>query len=112
MSFGNIEIIIKKNEFGKAANAYPKKVSMVVRKTGNDIIRYAAPNTPVDTGFLRLAVTIVAFSDLLVGVYWSAYYAIYQELGTRYIEGKFFATKAAEQARQPFIEAIKAINML
>jgi HK97 gp10 family phage protein len=103
---------IKFNHFERAAKAYPKKVSMVVRKTGNDIIRFAAPNTPVDTGFLRMAVTVVAFSDLLVGVYWSAFYAIYQELGTRYIQGNFFATKAVEQARQPFIDAIKAINML
>lgn len=103
---------IRFNHFERAAKGYPKLVSQVVRKTGNDIIRAAAPNTPVDTGFLRMAVTVVQFTDLLVGVYWSAFYAIYQELGTRYIEGKFFATKAVEQTRQPFIDAIKRINML
>lgn len=112
MSFGTATLEIKYNHFPKAAKAYPKKVSQVCRKTGNDIIRSAAPNTPVDTGFLRTAVTIVAFTDLLIGVYWSAFYAIYQELGTRYVTGKFFATKAVEANRGPFIEAIKAINML
>jgi hypothetical protein len=109
---GTITLEVKRNDFNRAANNYPKKVSQVVRKTGNDIIRYAAPNTPVDTGFLRLAVTVVSFSDLLVGVYWSAFYAIYQELGTRYTAGKFFATQATEMARGPYIEAIKAINLL
>lgn len=110
--FGTISIEVRKNDFKKAANAYPGKVSQVIRKTGNDIIRFAAPNTPVDTGFLRMAVTIVSFNELLIGVYWSAFYAVYQELGTRYIPGKFFATGAAEQATQPYIEAIKRINML
>lgn len=112
MSFGTATIEIKYNHFDRAAKRYPKKVSAVCRKTGNDIIRSAAPNTPVDTGFLRAAVTVVAFTDLLIGVFWSAFYAIYQELGTRYIAGKFFATQAVEANRQPFIDAIKAINLL
>lgn len=111
-SFGTMSIEVKKNDFEKAARNYPAKVSKVIRKTGNDIIRFAAPNTPVDTGFLRMAVTIVSFNDLLIGVYWSAFYAVYQELGTRYIPGKFFATNAAETATEPYIQAIKAINML
>lgn len=107
-----ISIEVIKNDFNKAAKNYPGKVSEVVKKTGYDIITFAAPNTPVDTGFLRLAVTVVIYSATLIGVYWSAFYALYQELGTRYIQGKFFATKATDQARQPFIEAIKAINLL
>jgi hypothetical protein len=107
-----MSIEVKRNDFHKAANVYPKLVSKVIRKTGNDIIRFAAPNTPVDTGFLRMAVTIVSFNDLLIGVYWSAFYAVYQELGTRYMPGKFFATGAAEMATAPYIEAIKRINML
>jgi hypothetical protein len=112
VSFGNAQITVKYNHFDRIARTYPKKVGQVCRKTGNDIIRSAAPNTPVETGFLRTAVTIVAFTDLLIGVFWSAFYAIYQELGTRHIAGKFFATKAAEANRQPFIDAIKAIDML
>lgn len=111
-NFGSASIEIFHNDFGDIARKYPTLVSKVVRKTGFDIIRYATPYTPVDTGFLRMAVTVVMFTDLLVGVYWSAFYAIYQELGTRYVTGKFFATKAVEQARQPFIDAMQRIKLL
>lgn len=107
-----ISVTVKKNEFHNAARNYPGKVNAVCRRTGFGIIRAAAPNTPVDTGFLRTAVTVVEFNQTLIGVYWSAFYAIYQEFGTRYIAGKFFATGAAEQNRWPFVEAIKAINLL
>jgi hypothetical protein len=108
----SVSIEIKKNEFKKIIQKYPGLVSQVIRKTAQDIITFAAPLTPVDTGYLRMAVTTVVFSEFLVGVYWSANYAVYQNYGTRYIAGHFFADKATEQARSPFIEAIKAIQML
>jgi len=107
-----ISVTVKKNDFFDAARNYPGKVNTVCRRTGFGIIRAAAPNTPVDTGFLRMAVTVVEFNTTLIGVYWTAFYAIYQEFGTRYISGKFFATNAAEQNRWPFVQAIKAINLL
>jgi len=111
-SYGSYSMTILKNDFEKAARNYPRKVNQVLRLTGNRVIRSAAPLTPVDTGFLRAAVTVVEFNALLIGVYWSAFYAIYQELGTRYVQGKFFARQAVEMNRSPFIEAIKAINLL
>ena len=112
MTYGSYRMEVLRNDFKKAAENYPRKTNQVLRLTGNRIIRSAAPFTPVDTGFLRMAVTVVEFNTLLIGVYWSAFYAIYQELGTRYIQGKFFARQAVEINRQPFIDAIKAINLL
>lgn len=107
-----IAVSIKFNKFAKIAAAYPKKVSRVVRKTGFDVLAYATPFVPVDTGALRNSGQVEVETDTFVIVSWTAEYAIYQNFGTRFISGKFFANKGATGAKPGFIEAMQSIDMM
>lgn len=109
---GTIRVEIKKNDFKKKAEAYPKKVSVIVRKTITDIQRLADPETPIDTGFLR-TFKFVEFSDngTKGTIHWIAAYALYQEFGTRFIAPKLFATRAVAAAKPNFIAALKSLDV-
>ena len=62
--------------------------------------RDAKINAPVDTGRLRASITpeVRPFGDTIQGVVGSnVEYAPYQELGTKYMEGRFYLRRALEQ---------------
>jgi HK97 gp10 family phage protein len=99
---------IKKNDFEKLAKQLPNKTSVVVRKTAMDILAYSVPETPIDTGFLRNSAS-VSYNATQASVHWAAEYAIYQEFGTRYFEGKLFATHAVAKVEPLFVEAMKQL---
>src|SRR5688500_14243917 len=107
-----IAVSIRYNKFAKIAAAMPGKVSKVVRKTGFDILAYATPFVPVDTGALRNSGNVEVVTDTFVIVSWTAEYAIYQNFGTRFISGKFFANQGAEAARSEFVEAMKTLDLM
>jgi HK97 gp10 family phage protein len=118
----SVTVTIKKNDFKKKADAYPGKVSRIVRKTAFDLLERATPNVPVDTGFLRNSGGVRvgrgmfgmfggSGSETSAEVYWSAFYAIYQEFGTRYIAPNFFATNAARDVRGAFVAALESLEV-
>lgn len=115
-----VTLEIKKNDFPKLAKDFPFKVSIIVRKTANDILFEANANAPRDTGYMAGS-SSVQFGKGIFGmgaagdsvtsaiVYWPAHYAAYQEFGTRYIIPKLFATNAAAMMRPIFISAMKSL---
>lgn len=107
-----VAVTLKYNKFRSIAKAMPKKVSAVVRKTGFDILAHATPFVPVDTGALANSGNVEVVTDTFVIVSWSAEYAIYQNFGTRFISGKFFANKGADAAKPGFIEAMKQLELM
>lgn len=107
-----IAVTIRFNKFAKIAAAMPKKVSRVVRKTGFDVLAHATPFVPVDTGALRNSGNVEVVTDTFVIVSWSAEYAIYQNFGTRFISGKFFANQGANLAKPDFIDAMKQLDLM
>jgi hypothetical protein len=106
----SVTVIIKKNEFKKKANAYPGKVSRIVRKTAFDILADANTETPYDTGFLAGSASI-SVADTQASIHWAAFYAMYQEFGTRYIAPVLFATRAADRHRPLFIAALETLEV-
>lgn len=81
--------------------------SPVVKKYAFVIEGEAKQLAPVLTGFLKNSIqadegkskTVWTISD-------GAEYGIFQELGTRYMEGKFFLTKACEKTADKFFDAL------
>lgn len=66
--------------------------------------------TPVDTAFLKRSETISIEDDGLTGkVETNVEYAEYQEVGTRWIYGKFYAKRANEKAGEKFIKDLERL---
>ncbi len=105
------------NHFPQVAAALPLRVSQIVRKTLFDVIAQATPNTPVDTGHLRNAISVegpggspIAPGDTSGFTHWHAGYALYQEEGTRYITGHHFARDAVNAVRPGFLAAMQQLE--
>lgn len=80
------------------------------------VTRGAKINAPVDTGRLRASITPEVRSegeDMLGVVGSNVIYAPYQELGTKYMPGKFYLQRAFDAAKPRimalFDKALKAI---
>lgn len=66
--------------------------------------------TPVDTAFLKRSETLSIEDGGLTGkVETNAEYAEYQEVGTRWIYGKFYAKRANETAGNRFLASIERL---
>lgn len=66
--------------------------------------------TPVDTAFLKRSETISIEDAGLTGkVETNAEYAEYQEVGTRWIYGKFYAKRANEKAGEKFLSDLERL---
>lgn len=103
---------MKRNEFSRIAKDYPHKTSQVVRKTAFDLRKAAAPFTPYETGTLAGSPEVQVKSTTFAIVIWGVHYAIYQNEGTRYIAGNFFAQKGAAVIKPTFVDAMRAIRLL
>lgn len=88
----------------------PDKVQKAVDATALFIESGAKQNAPVDTGRLRASIAATVGQPGLraqVGVYVD--YAVYQELGSRYLAARPFLFPAVEAERARFIERLKAV---
>lgn len=66
--------------------------------------------TPVDTAFLKRSETISIEDGGMTGkVETNAEYAEYQEVGTRWIYGKFYAKRANEKAGAKFLSDLERL---
>lgn len=75
------------------------RVTRAVTETAIDIERTAKELAPVKTGHLRRSIRyeVENQADVISGVVIAeADYSIFQELGTRYMPGKFFMQRALE----------------
>lgn len=87
------------------------KAQAAVDKTIHDCQAFSVSFTPVDTGFL-LGSSGITTGDLEAWLSWGAEYAIYQNMGTRYIAGNHFAEQGAKLAETGFISAMREVFTL
>jgi 3-phenylpropionate/cinnamic acid dioxygenase small subunit len=75
-------------------------------------ISAADPLTPVDTGMLRSNKQIVnaSMGALVASVNWVQFYAIYQEMGTIYFPGNFYARTGSEHATPGLLADMAAVG--
>lgn len=106
---GTITIQVKKNDFGKISQGAVSKTRDILDKASLDVIAEAEPFTRRDTGNLIGSANVKSGGEFLRIVFWGAEYAIFQDKGTRFISGTFFAEKGADQVRPGFIDAMKEI---
>ena len=116
---GTFSVEIRFNKFSAIAASFPAKVGEVVRKAAFDILARGSAYAPIRTGFLRNSGGVrvgSGMSGIFGGggstsaeVFWAAFYAIYQNFGTRYIAPVLFANRAASEVAPSFIAAMKAI---
>lgn len=79
-------------------------VKLAIKHHTANMARYAARQVPVKTGYLRRSEQLSLEEAGLAGrVSFLAYYAPYQEYGTRWFYGKFYLKKSFDQASQEFI---------
>lgn len=95
-------------QLGKASYAATKLAIAAVAKTTYDCQRYAKAFAPVDTGFLRSAITAEAIG--LVGeVISNAEYSAFQEYGTWKMRAHPFMGPARDKVTPKFVEAMAQI---
>ena len=110
---------IRFNKFAAIAASLPAKVGAIVRKAAFDILARGSAYAPVDTGFLRnsggvrvgggMGGIFGGGSATSAEVFWAAFYAIFQNFGTRFIAPVLFANRAAAEVAPSFIAAMKSL---
>ena len=96
----DVTVTVTKNNLPRLRAQGKRKASQAVRRAGFNTIRYAAPETPVDTGALKANFVMDIFNaGLSLTLKWAMFYGLFQNYGTsRGIVGKHFAEKGAEKA--------------
>lgn len=85
-------------------------VKTLIRYHTANMMRYAAQNAPVLTGFLKQSERIAIEDNGLVGkVYFTAEYAPYQEYGTRWIYGKFYLKFGFDMAAKEYLHDMEVL---
>lgn len=85
-----------------------RKQRAILVAVGKSAEGYAKARAPVDTGRLRASITYKIDGDS-VELATDVYYAIYQELGTRYITGKHFMRDAMAHHLTEYIQLMRSI---
>lgn len=106
------QVVIQANLIPDLLSEATQLAQQAVDECCENVIAYAEPAVPVDTGFLRDSATIIEDGPLVSYVTWTAPYAIYQNDGTRYIDGNFFAELGAARAKPEFEAAMAEIFKL
>lgn len=104
-------IIVKLNDFERIARAIPGDVQDGLVLAGNNTIKRARPLTPYRTGYLANSAQL-KIARLVVIVFWAAFYAPYQEFGTRRgVRAKEFAQRSAAlemKALEAYLAALES----
>ncbi len=121
------------NHFGNIADALPQVLSQVVRKVAFDGLGhmqgFIRSNGQIDTGFMvnsgyvvtseestyqggakALPEIAVAPSPAEAYIVWAAFYAFWQNYGTRFMPGRPFVEPGIEATRPGFEAACRAIE--
>ena len=91
----SIDIKIKTDNTDEAIARMNTAIQKSLKMIGLVAQEYAADNSPVDTGRLRASMTH-QLEDNSVYIGTNVEYAIYQELGTRYIKGHHMLENTAK----------------
>lgn len=86
-----------------------KQLPKVLHKGALRIERTAKILAPVDTGTLRASIHTVKLSELSYKVSDGVNYGIWQEIGTKYIEGVHFLERAAKKNKDKILADIEAL---
>lgn len=102
-------IIVRKNKLPILDEIIEATVADAIAKTVYDVVAYADPNTPVDTGTLKNNKEIET-TPTQGRVHWKAEYALYVHEGTRHMPAAPFASDAVEKAAPALEEAIRELE--
>ena len=104
----SILITVLQNDFFSIADRFGNGIMEVMANGAMNIIAAADPRTPVDTGALKGNKTVdVSTTGLTVG--WNEDYAGYQELGTRHVAPKHFASGAMDQVGPSILQELASV---
>lgn len=107
-----IVIEITFNKLTAIAARFPGEVSDITNSAIHDLVRHAAPNTPVDTGNLKSAQTqqLASPAKQEASNHWTAGYAAYVNGGTARMAARPFASSAAEAVKPRWINQLKVLE--
>ena len=87
-----------------------KYLQQAVNETAQKITFRARQLAPVKTGRLMQSIYIQVVGDYMVKVACYVPYALFQELGTRYIAPRYFLTRALQKSASEFLQ-IMGLNL-
>lgn len=101
-----------RDDFAILARALPALVGQIIGKVAFDIEADAKTRAPVDTSNLKNSITTEQddTDETRWYVYTNVEYAPYQELGTRHMPAHPYLLPAAEAARAPLVDALRALE--
>ena len=102
-------IRVRKNKLPHLGKLINDTTNDAIAKAVNDVVAYADPNTPVDTGHLKNDKEI-ELEDLGGKVHWKADYALYVHEGTRHMPASPFAADAVEKVAPSLEDALRALE--
>lgn len=103
---GRNAAVVQFNHLPQLKGELRATASRIVRKTCFDVLAASQAVVPVDTGNLKNSGAVEMENDLQGVIYYAADYAIYVELGTRFMRAQPYLTPSAEAARGPFHAAM------
>lgn len=103
------ELKVINNKLPAAHEFIQQLAHQVVYKTAYDIEAFAKAIAPVDTGFLKNSIQVVAINDLNAIVSVGAEYGINVELGTRFQRAQPFMMPAVTAAKPSFESAMAEV---
>jgi HK97 gp10 family phage protein len=89
-------------------DATQKYVQDALNQTGRLVIRRAQELAPIRTGRLISSIYSQIIYKWVVKVACMVPYAIFQELGTRYIQARYFLTRALSENAMNFLSIVAA----
>lgn len=101
----SVTVTITSNRLPPMSANLNRAAKDITRKAIFDVVAYADPLTPVDTGHLKSAKVITDTS-----VHWLADYAGFQNFGTVHVPPRLFATTAVSHVKPQWIAALRQIE--
>lgn len=81
-------------------------VQEALNETGQEVMRRARQLAPVRTGRLMQSIYAQMIYKWVVKIGCYVPYAYFQEFGTRYIQPRYFLTRALEESRMQFLTIV------
>lgn len=94
-----------------AASKVVAKADQAIRLAGFQVENLGRRNAPYKTGNLKNSIGVSVLGPARVVVGPTAHYGVYQEFGTRYIQGKHYMGRAADAVTPGLIEAMAQLGV-
>ena len=104
-----ITIRVNRNDLPQVGSRLNEAIGDAITAFVNDVVAFADPETPVDTGTLKNRKTIET-EGLSGKVHWEADYALFVHEGTRSMPARPFATNAFEKATPALMDRLKSLE--